>query len=286
MNILKVMRIRHRLKKKFKEKLGYSLNLRNPKTYCEKIQWLKFNHNANDQNIISRADKYKVRSFIESKGFGKHLVPLYGSWDNPEEIDWQKLPNRFVLKLNNGSGKKYLWFVKDKSLFSITKFETEVKAVMFKKFGEWQGEFHYGKMPPKIIAEKYLEDSQEGILDYSFYCFHGKIAFLSVEQGTIQGSQMIDYYNVDWERSPVKFFGDYPHSKQKYEKPDNLDHMIFMAERLSQGYPHVRVDLYNVAGKVYFGELTYTPENGLTKWDPPSLDLEYGKLMNIHNINH
>lgn len=280
------MLIRRRVKKNFKKYLGYSLNLRNPKTYCEKIQWLKFNHIVNDEKVINRADKYAVRSFVEEKGLGEHLVTLYGNWEKPEQIDWQKLPNRFIIKLNNGSGKKYIWFVEDKSLFSITKFETEVKAVIFEKFGESGGQFHYGKILPMIIAEEYLEDTQQEILDYSFYCFHGKIAFLSVEQGTYRGSQMIDYYNIDWERSPVKFFGDYPRSKQQYEKPDNFDQMTFMAETLSQGYPHVRVDLYNIAGKVYFGELTYTPENGLTRWDPPSLDLEYGKLMNIHNINH
>lgn len=286
LNKLKKKRIEYRCKKVFKKKLGYSLNLKNPKTYCEKIHWLKFNHIANDEKVINRADKFAVRNFIESKGFGKHLVTLYGNWENPDEIDWQKLPDRFVLKLNNGSGKRYRWFVKDKSLFSVPKFETEVRSVMFKKYGERSGEFHYGKIKPMIIVEEYLEDDQHAILDYSFYCFHGKIAFFSVEEGTIQGSQEIDYYTLDWERSPVKFFEDFARSKNKYKKPDNFDQMVLMAETLSQGYPHLRVDLYNVNGKVYFGELTYTPEGGLIRWDPPSLDLEYGKLIDIHDINH
>lgn len=280
------MLIKRLVKRKFKKRLGYTLDLENPKTYCEKIQWLKFNHMPYDEKVINRADKYAVRDFIESKGFGEHLVTLYGNWESPEEIDWQELPNRFVLKLNNASGKEYRWFVKDKSSFSIVKFETEVKAVMFKKFNEFGGEFHYGKMLPMIIAEEYLENDQKEILDYSFYCFHGEIAFLSVEQGTIQGLQMIDYYDLNWERSQVKFFEDFHRSEQKYEKPDNFDHMVFMAKTLSQGYPHLRVDLYNVAGKVYFGELTYAPENGYIQWDPLSLDLEYGKRIDIHNISH
>jgi len=280
------MLIKHLVKRKFKKRLGYALDLEDPKTYCEKIQWLKFNHIGNDEKVINRTDKYAARDFIESKGFGEHLVTLYGNWESPKEIDWQNLPNRFVLKLNNGSGEKYRWFVKDKSSFSIAKFETEVKAVMYKKYGEDKGEFHYAKILPMIIAEEYLEDSQQAILDYSFYCFHGDIAFFSVEQGTIQGSQMIDYYDLNWERSPIKFLEDFSRSKQKYEKPDNFDQMVFMAKTLSQGYPHLRVDLYNVNGKVYFGELTYTPESGLIQWDPPSLDMEYGKRIDIHNICH
>jgi hypothetical protein len=293
MNIINVLklkltqyRVQKKFKKLFKKVLGYSLNLRNPKTYCEKIQWLKFNHNANDEKVINRADKYAVRKFIESKGFGEHLITLYGNWEQPEQIDWQQLPNRFVLKLNNGSGKKYLWFVKDKSLFSIKKFEAEVKAVMHIKYDIDNCEYHYWKMLPMIIAEEYFEDTQEGILDYKFYCFNGEIAFLSVGQGTIQGAKMVDYYTTDWDKSPVKFFADHSGPKQPYEKPDNFDQMIFIAKTLSKGYPHIRVDLYNIAGKVYFGELTYTPENGMTQWNPKSLDLEYGKLMDIHNISH
>ncbi len=303
------MRIRSWVKILFKMRLGYRLNLRNPRTYCEKIQWLKFFHNGNDEKLIARADKYRVRSFIESKGFGDHLVPLYGSWDRPEDIEWQKLPNRFVLKLNNGSGPRYSWFVKDKTLISKTKIEAEAKAVMFKKFGEARGQFHYGKMPPKLMSEAYLEDGLQEIKDYKFYCFHGKIAFFSVEhdasrqnmafggigsysyrggftEGKSEGQHVGDIFDIDWKRSTVKFFGDCPRPKQTYERPDNFDKMVLLVEALSQGYPHIRVDLYNLSGKVFFGELTYTPENGFTKWDPPSLDLEYGQLMDIHRITH
>jgi len=286
MNKLQLMRIRRRVKIIFKKRLGYRLNLRNPKTYCEKIQWLKCHHNGNDEKLISRADKYRVRSFVESNGFGDHLVPLYGSWDRPEDIEWQKLPNRFVLKLNNGSGPKYRWFVKDKTLISKTKIEAEAKAVMLNKYGERRGEFHYGKIPPKIVSEAYLEDGLQPIKEYTFYCFHGKIAFLSVEKGKIEGPHVGDIFDIDWKRSPVRFFDDCPLPKQAYERPDNFDRMVLLAEDLSQGYPHIRVDLYHVAGKIWFGELTYTPQGGFTKWNPLSLDLEYGQLMDIHRIDH
>lgn len=280
------MRVKRRVRRKFKERLGYTLNLENPKTYCEKIQWLKFNQIANDEKIIARADKYAVRAYIESKGFGEHLVDLYGSWDKPEKIDWQKLPNRFVLKLNNGSGSKYYWFVKDKKFFSTAKFENDATAIMATKYGVRNGEFHYAKMPPRVIAEEYLEDGSQAIKDYKFFCFHGRVAFFSVELGIVEGDPVRDYYDIDWNKSSVKFFDDHPRPEQPFAKPANFDRMVLMAEALSQGYPHIRVDLYNVDGRIYFGELTYASENGLTRWDPPSLDLEFGRLMDINNISH
>ena len=286
LNKLKYMRIKHRVRRKFNKRLGYTLDLEVPKTYCEKIQWLKFNQIADDEKIIARADKYAVRAYIESKGFGEHLVDLYGSWDEPKKIDWQKLPNRFVLKWNNGSGSRYCWFVKDKDLFSRTQFENDARAVMVKKCGLRFGEFHYAKMPPRVIAEEYLEDGSQTIKDYKFYCFHGRVAFFSVEQGKVEGDPVRDYYDINWNRSSVRFFGDHPRPEQPFVKPANFNRMIFMAETLSQGYPHIRVDLYNVDGRIFFGELTYTPENGLTRWDPPSLDLEFGRLMDINNISH
>lgn len=227
-----------------------------------------------------------MRNFIKSKGFDKNLVNLYGYWEKPEDIDWDKLPSRFVLKWNNGSGKKYCWFIEDKSKLSITKFEKEAKYALKKKFGERKGEFHYGKIKPMLIAEEFLDDNSKGVIDYKFYCFNGKIAFFSVEDGKINGNQQRDYYNLDWTKSSIKFFNDVSSSNYKFKKPKNFDKMVLMAEELSKGFPHLRVDLYNIDGQIYFGELTYTPENGFTQWNPTSLDLKFGELMNIHNINH
>ncbi|MCP4126106.1 MAG: hypothetical protein GY753_03475 [Gammaproteobacteria bacterium] len=285
-HFLDVIRVRLRIRRRFRRRLGYSPNLKNPQSYCEKVQWLKLNNNANDANIIARADKYLVRNYIEEKGLGEHLVTLYGCYDKPEDIDWQKLPRRFVLKLNNASGSKYRWFVKDKSSFSISRFEAEVKERMFQKFSHRNGEFHYGKIPPKIIAEEYLEDHHGAFKDYKFYCFHGKLAFLSVEEGKTEGHNVIEYYNTEWEKHPVDFFDDYPRPKSSFSRPGNFNQMVLIAETLSQGYPHLRVDLYNVNGQIYFGELTYAPESGIVEWKPRSLDFKYGKLMHIRNITH
>ncbi|WP_432474576.1 ATP-grasp fold amidoligase family protein [Amphritea sp. HPY] len=277
---------RRRIKRNFKRELGYSPNLKNPQTYCEKIQWLKLNHNANDQRIIERADKYLVRKFIEEQGFAEYLVTLYGCWDRPEDIDWDDLPDKLVLKLNNGSGTGYMWLVEKKSEFDKDGFLTEVKERMQHKYGYKKGEFHYGQMPVKIIAEAYLGDIEKPVTEYKFYCFHGQIGFISVQQGRFLDDHVREYYNTEWERSPVEFYGDVSRPEKPFERPDTLHNMVIMAETLSKGYPHVRVDLYNADGKIYFGELTYTSTDGLTQWKPQSLDLKFGKLMDIHNISH
>lgn len=286
MHFIDVFRARRLIKLKFKDRLGYCPNLKNPRSYCEKIQWLKLHHINFDRKIIERADKYVVRDFLIKKGFEKNLVPLYGCWDKPEDVDWEKLPRKFILKLNNGSGPSYFWLIKDKSDFSIAKFKKKVKKRMLVKYGRDDGEFHYGKIPLKIIAEEYLEEDNRPIKDYKFYCFHGNVAFFSVEEGKLEGCHVRDYYNLKWERNVVDFFKDVPRPSNPFQKPENFQEMVHIAETLSQEYPHVRVDLYNVNGLVFFGELTYTPESGYTRWKPQSLDFEYGKLMDIHKFTH
>jgi hypothetical protein len=277
--------VRYRIRKKFRRRFSYTPNLRNPESYCEKIQWLKLHHNEHDAELIARTDKYAVRKRLEEMGLGEHLVTLYGVYQDPGEINWEKLPKRFVLKLNNGSGKHFRWFVADKAHFPVAKFEARARKRLRKTFGEKYGETHYGKIPPRIIAEEYLEDQEHTFKDFKFYCFHGKVAFLSVEEGAAQGPHLIEYYNADWDPHPVGFSNDYPHPQSPFKKPRNFKRMVSIAETLSEGYPHVRVDLYNVEGRIYFGELTFTPERGFVQWNPPSLDFEYGKLMDITNMS-
>jgi len=284
MKLFDYFRARYLIKKKFINHLGYSADLKNPQSYCEKIQWLKLNRYSSDKTVIQNADKYTVREFIREKGFGQHLVTLLGHWDRPEDIDWDLLPSHFVLKRNNASGPNFCWFVKDKSTFSIDKFEIECKRRMLKKPGYRKGEFHYSKMPNKIIAEAFLEEEDhKPIRDYKFYCFHGKVAFLSVEEEKMTDKHVREYYTTDWQKHSVAFLNDVPSPKTPFSKPRNFLKMLNMAHILSEDYPHVRVDLYNINGKIYFGELTYTPQSGFTQWGTKALDFEYGKLMNIHS---
>jgi len=265
--------------------VGYVPDINNPRSYCEKIQWLKLNHSGSDSRIIKRTDKYAVRRFVEEKGFGKNLVQLYGFWDTPKKINWDGLPEKFVLKMNNASGQEYLWFVESKSDFPIVAFLSDAKVKFKHRYGYKNGEFKYSKIPPKIIAEQYLKENNGVIKDYKFYCFHGNIKFLSVEVKGKAKDHVHDYFTTTWGKAPVAFRDDVLPPKEPFKKPKNFEVMIKMAKELSEDFPHVRVDMYNVNGNVYFGELTYTPENGMTKWQPQSLDFKYGKLMDMNKIS-
>ncbi|PLX80001.1 MAG: glycosyltransferase [Desulfuromonas sp.] len=278
---LKILLARFNIKIRCKRNLGYFPNLKNPQTYCEKVQWLKLNEHLHDENVILKSDKFAVRKFLEGKGLSEHLVKLYGCFNRPDDIDFEELPQRFVLKLNNASGPENRWFVKNKTSFDIARFKEEAKERMLRQYGLRYGEFHYGKIPPKIICEEYLVDPEKSFRDYKFYCFNGRIEFLSVEEGKAEGHNFIEYYDKNYNHYPVNFFNDYQRPATPFNKPDNFNRMVSIAERLSQGYPHVRIDLYNVKGQIYFGEMTYAPESGFIQWKPRSLDLKFGRLIDL-----
>ncbi|MDG1462571.1 MAG: ATP-grasp fold amidoligase family protein, partial [Gammaproteobacteria bacterium] len=185
-----------------------------------------------------------------------------------------------------GSGSNYIRFVENREAFSKQQFETDIAKLKGSPCGWALGEFHYAAIPLKIMAEEYLINGDEPILDYKFYCFHGEVAFISAEQGKVKGRAFRDYYDLNWQRSHVDFFYDHPRPYKLFSKPKNFERMLKMARSLSEGYPHLRVDLYNLDGRIYFGELTYAPENGLTRWKPQSLDFEYGQRIDLDNINH
>ena len=286
MNRFELFIIKNIIRYLFIKRLGYIPNLKNPRTYNEKIQWLKLNNFIHDQKVAERSDKYLVRDFIEEKGYGECLIKLFGVWDQPDDIQWEILPNRFILKLSNGSGPDYRWFVKDKSRFDKTQFSNQAKKKLKAGYGYWKGEFQYGKIPVKIIAEEYLLDGEKPIKDYKFYCFHGQVVFFSVEIGKLTGNHRREYYNKHWKKHPIAFRTDPPSPDPPFEQPDNFKHMIKIAEELSHGYPHIRVDLYNIKGEIYFGELTYASSSGIAQWKPKFLDIEYGNKMDLTKIDH
>jgi len=211
-------------------------------------------------------------------GLGAHLPRLYGVWDDPREIEWDGLPNRFVLKLNNGSGRNYRWFVDEKSAFDSAACVRRMRVVRRRRHGIRNGEFHYAKIWPRIIAEEYLGDD---LVDYKFYCFNGSVGFVSAEAGRRAGQHVRDYYTRDFETSQIQFHDDLPAPPRPFSKPANFDEMLALAARLSRGWPFVRVDLYNIAGAVVFGELTFSPESGYTRWNPKDLDDQYGARIDL-----
>ncbi len=271
--------------RRFRKKLGYMPNLSNPQSYCEKLQWLKLNYLEHNQLIIQCTDKYMVRDHLANLGLSNLLVNLYGCWDNTGQIHWDALPNEFILKLNNGSGKKYIWHIANKNLANRQQIFREINSALGTRFGYKHGEFHYLKIPPKIIAEEYLKDNNQSFRDYKFYCFNGKIGFLSIETERKTERHVRDYYDIDLNKQPVQFYGDVKKPSQPFDKPRNFADMIDIAQLLSKGHPHIRVDLYNIDGQIYFGELTFAPECGYIKWDPVELDFEYGKLIDMDIAN-
>jgi len=259
----------------YKAKTGEDLNLQNPKTFNEKIQWLKLYDSTPLKTRL--ADKYLVREWVAEKIGAEYLIPLLGVWDSFDEIDFDKLPERFVLKANHGYHWNYI--VTDKSLFN----KEEAKA----KFDEWLNtnfafkglELHYMNIPPKIIADEYLENEENDLYDYKVFCFGGKAEIINYISGRNRDVKEA-YFDLNWRKLP--FTTSFARNNAEISKPKNLELLIELAEKLAAGFPHVRVDFYILNdGSLKFGEMTFTTANGLDKWDPPEYNRVYGDLLKL-----
>jgi len=242
-------------------RIGEKINLENPTTFNEKIQWLKLNVYLKERIYSECADKYKVREYIKKAGCEEILIDLIGVYDNPNEINWEKLPKQFVLKWNFGSALNIV--CDDKSKLDENETKKKLKKWKRKNFHLRTSEMHYKYIDKKLICEKYLGND---IKDYKFYCYDGSVPCVMVCDERKDGVAKTYYFDKDW-----NFLRDYSvdgknaSEKFKIEKPKSLDKMFDYASKLSKGFPFVRVDLYNINGKIYFGELTFTPYAGLDK---------------------
>lgn len=246
------------------------LNLKSPQTFNEKIQWLKLYDSTPLKTKL--ADKYLVRDWVKEKIGEKYLVPLLGVWDNFDEIDFDKLPNKFVLKCNHSAG--WNWIVTDKNKFDKTEAKKKFDLWMSKNYAFQFGlELHYKNIKPQIIAEEYLENNNNDLYDYKVWCFNGNpeyIMFLSNRKNSLRMS----FYDLDWNLKPFRY--SHPQHDEKIPKPKNLDKMIKLSKKLSEGFPHVRVDFYVLNdGSLKFGELTFTSLSGVCRWN----DEKYNKML-------
>ena len=263
------------IKRWYKMKTGKVLNLDHPKTFNEKIQWLKLY----DRNPLKTklADKYMVRDYIKEKIGTGYLVPLLGVWNNFEDIDFDKLPDQFVLKCNHGSGCNVI--VHDKSKLDISNTRMKFELWLKKNFAFTNGfELQYKDIPPKIIAEKYLENENDELWDYKFFCFNGKVKFIQVDRQRYV-NHVRRFYSVEWK--PYSFLSKYPLDNHILEKPAKLEEMLDIVQKLAEGFLHVRVDLYSVKDNIYFGEMTFSHESGVPKWTPDFVDEEIGKYIKL-----
>lgn len=249
------------------------LNLKNPKYFGEKIQWLKLNGNL--EKYTDLVDKYKVREYIKEKIGEEYLIPLIGVYDNSKDINYNILPNRFVLKLNTGSG--YNIICKNKDEFNYSQANKQLEAWMREDYYKIKKEIQYKNIKKKIICEEFLSDKNNKLLDYKFYCFEGKVEFVEVDFNRFENHTM-NFYDRDWNLLKLSK-GKYKNYFEEVEKPNKLNEMILLAEKISQDLLFSRIDLYYVNDKIYFGEITLTPASGLTAFKPIEKDLEYAKLI-------
>lgn len=260
----------------FKILLGKKLNLDNPQTFNEKLQWLKLYYYPKNKTVIQCADKYAVRDYITKKGYGDTLVPLVGVWKRSSDIDWSKLPHKFVLKCNHGCAYNILCSNKDK--FDTKDAENQLTSWLKEDFGAFNVELHYSKINPRMITcEEYLGDC---ITDYKFFCFNGKPEFIYVSNDLIHDRQaQIGFFYLDGKKMPLKR-DDYT-DIESVEFPTYFEEMKKMAEDLSKDFPFVRVDFFIANDRYYFAELTFTPSACMMPFNPDKYDLEWGNMLKL-----
>ena len=254
-------------------------DLKDPKTYNEKLQWMKLN----DHNELyhTLADKYEVKKYVEKLIGSEYIIKTLGVYDSFDEIDFDKLPDRFVLKCTHDSGG--LVICKDKSSLDIENsrkiIESSLKTNYFYHSREWA----YKDLKPRIIAEEYIETSKGDLPDYKFFCFDGKARALYVATGrhTKEGV-CFDFFDENFNHLP--FYNSHPNTKHKIDKPAGFDKMKELAELLSAGMPHVRVDLYDIDGKIYFGEYTFYHMSGFQPFKPEEWDYTFGSWIDLDKI--
>lgn len=260
----------------FKQQAGYNPNIDNPKTFNEKLQWLKLYNE--DPLLTICADKYLVRNYIKEKIGEEYLVPLIGVYSNADEIDFNTLPDQFVLKVNWGSG--YNIIVKDKTTLNIEETKQKLNKWLEPHSNHYyySFEFSYKNIEPKIICEKYIQQKNDDLYDYKFMCYNGTIKNLFVVSNR-RNNLYVDFYDLNWNKLP--FERKYKNSPNGIEKPDNLDKLIKLAEIIGKDFPFARIDFYNVNNQIYFSEITFYPGNGMEAFDPIEWDYELGKLIKI-----
>ena len=250
------------------------LNLKKPTRYTEKLQWYKLYYR--DEVMTECVDKYRVRFFVERKGLGHILNDLYAVFSSPDEINLDVLPSKFALKTSNGSGTNF--FCKDKSSVNEADIQKRFADFFAQSNASAGREWVYSNTDNAvIIAERLLEDPKQennDICDYKFLCFNGKPEYVVYDVDRYTNHKR-NIYDTNW--NDLRVASDCPCSDTEYPKPDNLAEMLEIATVLCKDFPAVRVDLYSIEGKIYFGELTFFPWSGYVQFTPDSFDFELGK---------
>lgn len=264
------------LKMCYKAYIGKKLNLKNPISFNEKLQWIKLYDRRPE--YIEYVDKFDVKKYISEKLGDEYIIPTLGVWENVEDIDFDSLPEQFVLKGTHDSGSVVI--CKDKSSFNVEKAKEKLRKSLRANM-YWHGrEWPYKELKPRIICEKYIEDSSGELRDYKLMCFNGEVkcSFVCSERFSGKGLH-VTFFDRDW--NLMKFERSFPHVKEGLPKPNNYGKMVELAEKLSKDIPFVRVDFYEVEGNIYFGELTFFPGCGFEAFQPEEWDYKLGEWITL-----
>lgn len=261
-------------------RMPYKLDLKNPKAYNEKLQWIKLY----DRNPLytTLVDKYRVKEYVTDKVGAEHVIPLLGSWDKVEDIEWDKLPEQFVLKVNHDCGGQII--CKDKSNLDIPATIEKLKKSLARNYYYESREWPYKNVEPKVFAEAYMEDEFGELRDYKFFCFDGQVKamFIATERNA-GGEVKFDFFDADFNHLP--FTQGHPNAEKTPDKPKGFEKMKELAKKLSKGIPEVRVDFYDVNGQVYFGEFTFFHFGGIVEFHPTEWDYTFGSWIKLPEKN-
>lgn len=264
------------LKLYYRYKIGAKLDLENPRRYTAKLQWLKlYDRNPEYTRLV---DKYRVKEWVDSKLGKGHVIPLIGVYERWEDIDFDKLPDKFVLKCTHNCG---VVICTDKSKFDFKDARKKITRALEGDYYLSSREWPYKDVPRKILVEEYMVDeSGVELKDYKFFCFDGepRLLFIATDR-TIKDEPNFDFFDLEFNHLPIR--NGHPNAKAKIEKPQGFDQMIEIARKLSQGLPHVRVDLFNVNGTIYVGEMTFFHFSGLVPFEPDEWDFKLGEMLTL-----
>ena len=264
------------LKLMFKAYMGKKLDLKNPGTFNEKLQWLKlYNRKPEYTRLV---DKIEVKKWVADKIGEEYIIPTYKVWDNASEVDIAELPEKFVLKCNHSGGNSGVFLVSDKTKFNIEDAKAKLAKVLKQDIYKHLREWPYKDVKHKIFAEKLLG---VGVEDYKFFCYNGFVESVMVAYERNTGHPKFYFFDRDWKLKRYNIRGKEAPEDFTMPRPENIDKMFEIASILSKGLPFVRVDLYNINGKIYFGEMTFYPASGLDPNLIPETDEYFGSLIKL-----
>ena len=266
------------IKVKFRLALGCWPDIKHPKSFNEKLQWLKLYDRKSEYTQM--VDKAEAKKWVSERIGEEYIIPTIGVWDTVDDIDWSMLPNQFVLKCTHDSGG--IVICKDKTILDIEKTKITLNNYLHRRYFSQNREWPYKNVKPRIIAEQYMEDETGELRDFKFFCFNGEVKALFIASDRTKDIETkFDFFDENFHHLPIK--NGHPNAEVTPSKPTCFEEMKGLASILSKGIPHLRVDFYEIRGKVFFGELTFFHWSGFVPFEPKEWDYKFGEWISLPN---